>query len=304
MTQAVGRTGGQMGVAAGGSQGLTTALLLRDAAGLLATAGLPEPRREALILLGAVAGRSPAGLWLDREQPIAPEVRAAFREAVTRRAAGVPAAYAVGSAAFRTLELAVDARVLIPRPETEGLVEHVLTWCRQHGRWGVAADIGTGSGCIALSLAVEGAFEFVHATDLSAPALHLARRNASAVAPAVPLEFRLGDLLWPLGADRVDVVVSNPPYVSAGEWEALEPGVRDHEPRVALVGGPDGLAHVRALLRLAPARLREGGLLALELDCRRAAQVLSLAREGGWSARVEPDLFGRERYLLATREDA
>lgn len=281
----------------------TVAGLLGEAERTLAAAGVAEARREALSLWAAVTGTAPGAAWMDRHRAPVPEARRGFEAAVARRAAGAPVAYAAGSAAFRMLELTVDSRVLIPRPETEGLVEHVLQWCRTWGRWGVAADIGTGSGCIALSLAREGAFRRVIATDLSRAALDVARRNAAAARPTAPVEFREGDLLWPLGAESVDVLVSNPPYVTVAEWAGLDPGVRDHEPRLALVGGTTGLTHIAALLRLAPARLREGGLLALELDCRRAGDVLALARTLGWaSARLELDLFGRERYLLATRE--
>jgi release factor glutamine methyltransferase len=193
--------------------------------------------------------------------------------------------------------------VLIPRPETEGLVEHVLEWSRRTGRWGSVVDVGTGSGCIALSLAVEGSFGYILATDASEEALALARRNAAAIDAATRVEFRCGDLLWAMGGTQVDVIVSNPPYVTTAEWEILEPGVRNHEPRMALVSGPDGLAHTAALLRHARSRLHEGGLLALELDCRRADRTLALARAEGWtSARIERDLFGRERYLLAEWE--
>jgi release factor glutamine methyltransferase len=269
----------------------------------LATAGVADARREALALWAGLAGTSPGAAWAARARAVAPDTGRAFAAAVARRARGAPLAYATGTAAFRSLELAVDPRVLIPRPETEGLVEHVLRWCRQQGRWGVVVDVGTGSGCIALSLASEGAFDRVIATDISEAAVVVAARNAALVAPRTPVEFRVGDLLWAIGPDQVDVVVSNPPYVTAGEWTGLDPGVRDHEPRVALVAGADGLTHTRSLLRHARSRLREGGLLALEVDCRRAAQALASARACGWpSARIEPDLFGRARYLLATRE--
>ena len=277
--------------------------VLADAEQLVARAAIAEPRREALMLLAAVAARSPGDLWTRRDEPVDTETLEAFANAVARRAAGAPAAYASGTAAFRTLELAVDRHVLIPRPETEGLVERVLAWSRAAGRWGTVVDVGTGSGCVALSLAVEGTYARVVATDVSERALALARRNAAAVAPAALIEFRAGDLLWAIGEERVDAIVSNPPYVTAAEWETLEPGVRDHEPRLALVGGADGLAHTAALLRLARGRLHAGGLLALELDCRRADRTLALARAEGWkSARVERDLFGRERYLLAEWE--
>jgi len=291
------RTGGP----AGGS--VTVTDLLAAAERRLTRAGIAEPRREALTLWAALTRTSPGTAWAQRGAAVMATVERDYADAVARLAAGIPIAYAAGTAAFRSLELDVDARVLIPRPETEGLVEHVLDWCRARGRWGVAADVGTGSGCIALSLASEGAFDRVIATDLSEAALALATRNAAAVAPRTPVEFRAGDLLWSLGPEQVDVLVSNPPYVTAEEWAGLDPGVREHEPRMALVAGPDGLAHTGALLRQAGGRLRDGGLLALEVDCRRAGQVLALARAHGWaSARIELDLFGRERYLLATRE--
>ena len=276
---------------------------LQVAGAVLGAAGVPEPRREALALWAALARTSSGAAWARRQEAAAPELERDFADAVARRAAGVPSAYAAGTAAFRSLVLRVDPCVLIPRPETEGLVEHVLEWCRERGRWGAAADIGTGSGCIALSLASEGAFDRVIATDLSEAALALAARNAAVVTPRTAVEFRAGDLLWPIGPERLDVIVSNPPYVTADEWAALDAGVREHEPRMALVAGADGLAHIRGLLRQAGSRLREGGLLALEVDCRRAGQALACARAHGWaSARIEPDLFGRERYLLATRE--
>jgi release factor glutamine methyltransferase len=283
--------------------GRTVADLLKAAETTLAAGGIHDARREALMLWAAVTRMSPGVAWLRREALVAEEDRVGFAAAVTRRADGAPVAYAAGTAAFRAIELAVDARVLIPRPETEGLVQHVLDWCRVRDRWGVAADVGTGSACIALSLATEGAFDRVIGTDYSRAALAVARANATAVAPRTPVEFRHGDLLWALGQEQVDVLVSNPPYVTADEWSALDAGVRDYEPRSALVGGADGMTHLRGVLRLARSRLREGGLLALELDCRRAELALADARALGWAtARVEFDLFGRERYLLATRE--
>lgn len=285
--------------------GETVSQLLHRAERRLSAAGLADAHRDALMLWAAMSGASPGAAWLGRGDTAPAALAERFGRAVGERAAGAPLAYAAGAAAFRTLELAVDPRVLIPRPETEGLVDRVLAWARRTGRWGVAADVGTGSGCIALSLAVEGRFARVIATDLSPDAVAVARENARRVAPPTPVELRTGDLLWALGRDAVDVLVANPPYVTAAEWEGLEPGVRAREPRLALVGGPDGLRHTEALLRGACAVLTPGGLLALEVDSRRGARTLALAEALGWrGARLDDDLYGRPRYLLATREGA
>jgi release factor glutamine methyltransferase len=201
------------------------------------------------------------------------------------------------------LELEVDSRVLIPRPETEGLVEHVLAWLSRHPAARVVADIGTGSGCIALALAVEGRFARVIATDVSPAALAVARRNVARVSPPVPIEVREGSGCEALRGVEVDVIVSNPPYVSAAEFEELEPSVRLFEPREALVSGDGGLAHTCQLLEEARGHLAPLGLLALEVDSSRAEDARTVATDCGWgSVRIEHDLFGRQRYLLATRE--
>ena len=154
-----------------------------------------------------------------------------------------------------------------------------------------------------LKLWTAGGRDHLLAADLSPAALTVARANHAQSAPRTPVEFRQGDLLWALGGDVVDAIVANPPYVTPAEWEAADPDVRDFEPRAALVSGADGLRHTDALLRMAPARLAPGGLLAVEVDCNRASASAALARATGWAAvRVEDDLFGRPRYLLATKE--
>ncbi len=287
------------------------AAALEEAVALLERAGVPDPRREAATLWAAVAGDGTrrGDVWLRRDREPSPEVARRFREALERRARGVPFAYAVGSVGFRTLELQIDSRALIPRPETEGLVELVLDWARGagereegRGRGGVAADIGTGCGCIALSLAVEGEFDRVIAVERSAAAAALARENVERVRPPVPVEVREGDLLAPLGGGaRLRAIVSNPPYLTDAEYASVNPGVRLFEPREALVGGGDGLAVTRALLAGARGLLQPGrGLIALEIDERRAAETAALARAHGWSqVVVREDLFGRPRFLLA-----
>ena len=284
--------------------------VLSEAVERLAGAGLRDPRREARTLWAAVAGRGvkPGDVWLGRDRPPAPDVARRFRRAVERRASGMPFAYAAGRADFRTLALRVDPRALVPRPETEGLVELVLreTGKREAGcgTCGVAADIGTGCGCIALSLAVEGRFERVIAVERSSDAAALALENVALVQPAVPVEVREGDLLAPLAGERYRAIVSNPPYLTEAEYATLDPSVRLFEPREALVSGADGLAATRALLAGARALLEPGGFVALELDERRADAVQALALRHGWSrVAVYDDLFGRPRFLLAGLEE-
>jgi release factor glutamine methyltransferase len=219
-------------------------------------------------------------------------------------AARRPRQYVDGIAGFRLLELAVDPRVLIPRPETEGLVQLVLDWAAGRAPASVL-EIGTGSGCIALSLATEGRFARIVATDVSPDALEVARANIAAVAPALVPELRLGSLFAPVAGDRFDVIVSNPPYIAEPEYAGLDAGVRDVEPRVALLGGPDGLWHTRAILAAAGGYLAPGGLVALEVDSRRGDASADIARACGLrDVRVSRDVFDRPRYLLAGKDRA
>ncbi len=279
------------------------------AAEQLGRSGVMNAKREATALWAALAGVKPGDVWLRREGEPERLVVERFWEAVERRASGFPFPYAVGRTTFRTLDLKLDPRALIPRPETEGLVELVLQWVKGEGErgqgrgggvGGTAADIGTGSGCIALSLAVEGDFDRVVAVERSPEAAALARENVSLVGPPVPVEVREGDLLGPLGDERFRVIVANPPYLTEQEYAALDPAVRLFEPRDALVSGPDGLDATRALFAGAAARLAPGGMLCLEIDERREERVRLLAHEFGWRRiGVHQDLFGRPRFALA-----
>ena len=282
---------------------------LELAAEQLQRAGLLNARREATALWAALSGVQPGDVWLGRDgEPEAP-VAERFWAAVEQRAGGVPFPYVVGHVAFRTLRLRCDDRALIPRPETEGLVALVLEWAKGNGgrgKGGIAADVGTGTGCIALALAVEGPFERVIAVERSPEAAALARENVALVRPPVAVEVREGDLLAPLAGVRYRAIVSNPPYVTAAEYDALDPAVREHEPRAALVSGADGLATTRALFAGAGALLARDGVLALEIDERRGDAVRALAQAHGWARiGIHDDLFGRPRYALAfPKEDA
>ena len=222
--------------------------------------------------------------------------------AARTRASGAPLAYAVGRANFRQLTLDVDERVLIPRPETELLVDLVLARVSR----GIAIDVGTGSGAIAIALATEGEFDRVIATDISVDALELARENATRLG-AGNTEFRAGDLLRASGvgsqASGASVIVSNPPYIAYDELSELPSSVRNWEPSVALTAGGNGLATTFRLVRQAAAVLAPQGLLALEVDARHASLVAERIASDPCYTDVSAhlDLTGRERFVLATR---
>jgi len=269
----------------------------------LAGAGVLNAKREATALWAALEGLAPGEVWLKREGASVTPIRQRFWDAVEQRALGVPFPYAVGRVSFRTLELKCDRRALIPRPETEGLVELVLEWGKRDGgraNGGLVADVGTGCGCIALSLAVEGRFDRVVAVDRSRDAADLARENVALVRPRIPVEVREGDLLAPLAGARYRVIVSNPPYLTEAEYDELAPAVKQFEPRAALVSGRDGLAATRALFQGAAPLLEPGGVLCLEIDERRGDEVRLLAHQHGWRRiGIHQDSFGRARYALA-----
>ncbi len=266
----------------------------------LDAAGVDAPHREARDLVAAAAGAP--RLWPSTEPnaPIPDEVADRARAWARRRAAGEPFQYVVGEAPFRHLVLAVDRRVLIPRPETEFLVERVLA---RVSAGALAVDIGTGSGAIALALASEGNFARVIATDRSRDALDVAAANAGRCRAALraPLEFREGDLLAPVAGERATVLVSNPPYIAEAEMAQLPALVRDWEPHLALVSANDGLAATAAIVRDAADHLEAHGWLALEVDERRAERVAALiAATGAFApASIEHDLTGRARFVMA-----
>jgi release factor glutamine methyltransferase len=283
---------------------ITVSRVLEELVRALSDRGMAEPMTEAREIISAL-------LDVPRFWPIVNggvELEASLQEraraAADRRVRGAPLAYAVGRASFRHLTLDVDERVLIPRPETEQLVDLVLD---ETGLvpGGIAIDIGTGSGAIAIALAAEGTYSRVYGTDVSRDAVDVARHNASLCASLLrsPVAFVHGSLLGPLADLRARVIVSNPPYIALGEAGALPASVRDWEPSVALYGGLDGMATTARLVREAAGALEPGGLLAVEVDARRASLAADLVgRDPRFHRiRVELDLAGRERFVLARR---
>ncbi len=260
--------------------------------------GLATPRLDAELLLAEVLGRDRVGLYTHFDQPLSADELARYRELIKRRLSGEPVAYLIGRREFRSLELRVDARVLIPRPETETLVEVALARLAPDAVR--AVDVGTGSGAIALALKSARPSLEVLAVDRSPEAAELARANAAQLSLAI--EIFVGDLLAPVAARApFDLIASNPPYIPSAEIPSLAPEVR-REPHLALDGGPDGLAIIRRLIEAAPPLLAPNGTLALEVGAGQAPAVAALLSKAGFTA-IEStrDLAGIERVVAATR---
>ncbi len=269
----------------------------------LAGKGVAESRLDAEHLLAETLGTERLSLYLDFDRPVTPGELARFKPRLLERARRRPLQYILGRVPFRALELTVNESVLIPRPETEELVGAVLAWLEGSGPVRPRAlDIGTGSGAIALSLAREGNFGRIIATDISDAALGVARRNAGRNALESRVEFRLGDLFAPVArGERFDVVVSNPPYVSGEQFDELSPEVCLFEPREGLVAGDGGLAVLTRLVAGSGAVLAPRGLLALEVGAGQAHAVAERIRRARGFAppTVILDLAGIERIVLA-----
>jgi release factor glutamine methyltransferase len=276
---------------------------------MLASAGLTDARKVAADVVAALLDVPRSWIFAHREVSVDSSIAVASRAACRKLIAGAPFAYAVARAQFRHLDLHVDERVLIPRPETELLVDEILT--RFHSirgtdtDWGLAVDIGTGSGAIALSLAAEGRFSRVIATDSSLDALEVAKQNATRAKRSLkcPVDFRCGSLLGPVSGLRAQLLVSNPPYVTFGEAADLPTSVRNWEPPTALLSGSTGLDATAAIVQEGVSLLERGGVLALEVDERRASLVAEMVMSGvGYiDVGVVLDLTGRERFVFASR---
>ncbi len=254
----------------------TIAALLKWTTEFFQSKGIESAKREAELLLAHVLKCKRIELIARfQDQPTEAE-RAQFRELIQRRVAGWPVAYLIGSREFYLLSFDVDPRVLIPRPDTETLVLEALNRLKPLTAPDVL-DVGTGSGCIAISIAHQKNDARVMATDISPDALAVAQQNAIKHHVAERITFRQGDLFAPLAPEsRFDLIVSNPPYIAHAEFAALAPEVRDHEPRLALDGGPDGLAFYRRIAHDVGPFLKPGGSLLLEVGYTQEAAVRAL----------------------------
>lgn len=281
----------------------TVGTVLRWATDDFKARGLDSPRLDAELLLGKVLGRDRVGLIVDARRELAPEELAAYRELILRRRKAEPVSYILGVREFYGLSISVDARVLVPRPETETLVEVALRRTAESHLYGEALDLCTGSGCVAIAFARRRPTWRVLGVDVSEDALEVARRNAERLGAAWNAHFAWGDLGSALPPDtQFDLITANPPYIPSGEIETLRPDIREHEPRLALDGGADGLDIVRRILLMGRDRLRPGGILAMEVGHDQASAVVELLTDAGWSdVGVEPDYARIERVVSARR---
>ncbi len=276
--------------------------ILQWTTGHLTEQGIETARLDAEVLLAHSLGMSRLDLYLNYEKPLLPEERAAFREYVKQRAGErIPVSLLIGEREFWSLDFKVTRDVLTPRPETELLVSSALDHMSDENRCYSVLDIGTGSGAIALSIATERPQAQVVATDVSAPALKVARENADQLQLNGRVRFEEGSLFDAVPGERFDLVISNPPYVAGAERSTLAREL-EHEPELALFAGEDGYAVLRPLIAGVGSALNDGGLFLVELDPRQAEPVASWCKEVGLTdIRILHDLAGQARAVSARK---
>jgi len=265
-----------------------------------AARGIESPRLDAELLVAKALGIDRVGLYLDLNRPLVDRERSAIRPLVARRREREPVAYILGHRDFYGRRFSVTPEVLIPRPDTETLVEHALRCIPEDAACRVL-DVGTGSGAIAVTLAAERPLAFVTATDISQAALEVAACNAERLGVEARVRFERADLLN--GAEQYDVIVSNPPYIAQSEIETLQAEIRDHEPIAALEAGEDGLDVVRALLPAAEPVTASGAQMLIEIGAGQAVSVVDFAagRTAWQPVAVYPDLNRVERVVHLRR---
>ena len=273
--------------------------ILENTSRFFASKGLENARLQAELLLAAVLDVKRLDLYLQFERPLHSSEVDRYREYVRQRLQRVPVQYITGVAAFRHLELTVTPAVLIPRPETEVLVDVALELLSGGGR---VLDLCCGSGAVALSLAQEAAVAEVVAADVSDAALEVAKANGQRCGLAERVEWHCGDLFAPLcGTEPFDLVVANPPYVRRDDLAQLAPEVRDHEPHLALDGGEDGLVYYRRIAQEAADFIRPGGYLLLEVGDGQSAAVEDILAQSErlTEVQIRPDLNQIPRVVIA-----
>ncbi|HVY71847.1 MAG TPA: peptide chain release factor N(5)-glutamine methyltransferase [Verrucomicrobiae bacterium] len=284
---------------------MTVLEVIQRSTDFLAKKGVESPRLQVELMLAAALGMPRLKLYLNFEQELAEAQLELVREQVRRRGNREPLQHILGSVSFCGREIKVNRHVLVPRPETELLAERGWEFLKARIAAGIATpraiDLGSGSGCIAIALALECPATEIHAVDVSPEALAMARENAELNGCADRLQFHLGDAFGACPAPgKFDLMITNPPYIADAEVATLEPEVRDHDPRLALAGGTDGLDFYRKLAANAGTLLRPDGCLLCEFGDGQAEQIRAVFVEHKWVvASVEPDYTGRQRIMAA-----
>jgi release factor glutamine methyltransferase len=280
---------------------MTVLEVIQRSTEFLTRKGVDSPRLQVELLLAHVLKLPRLQLYLNFERPLTDSETERLRDLVQRRGRREPLQYLVGEAAFCGRDFAVTPAVLIPRPETEGLAELAWQWlAAERPDNARILDFGTGSGCLAVTLALEQPSAEIHALDISPKALEVAQSNAARHGVRDQLHFVEGEGVGALpDGPAFDLIVANPPYIPSAELADLQPEVRDHEPRQALDGGPDGLRFIRELAGALP-RLKPGGRLMLEFADGQENAAAAVFTEAGWSVNhIAPDLSGTPRILVA-----
>jgi release factor glutamine methyltransferase len=278
--------------------------ILNESTTSLERSGFPSARLDAEVLLAFYLGCDRLDFFKNPEMALGEKQLAGYRKLITRRLRWEPVAYITGRKNFWTFSLEVSQDVLIPRPDTEIIVEEALDISRKMDSVEIRIlDIGTGSGAIALALASEISSARVTATDFSAAALPLARKNARSLNLEDKIDFRQGNLFEPVEG-IFDMIVCNPPYISESEYAELPAGVKDYEPPMALLAGKDGMEFYEKLIRQAPDYLKKNGWLLLEIGAKQQNQVCGLMEESGSfdSIAMRRDYAGLPRVMKARRK--
>ncbi len=272
--------------------------LKEDAIDRLTHADVDSPRISAEVILAHAISLTRSQLLARSDLKLNPDQLSRFQIDLDRLVKGEPLAYVVGHREFYDLDLITDQRALIPRPETECLVEKAIDLLKAHPH-PLIADIGTGSGAIAVTLAKHLPSAMVIATDLSPDAIDLARSNARKHDVETRLDFRVGNLLQPL-SDQVDLLAANLPYVNDKDWPYLARTIRGHEPQMAFTGGPDGLNLIRQLMQDAPRCIKPHGFILMEIGAYHGEEVSLIARQSFPQAKIsiEPDYAGLDRLAV------
>ena len=274
------------------------ALRQQATARLIAANVVDVPQLTAEVILAHALNITRTQLLARSDETLTPEQLVRFQTDLARVVNGEPLAYVVGHREFYDLDLITDQRALIPRPETECLIEYALARFADHPA-PVIADVGTGCGAIAITLAKHLPRARMIATDLSADAIELARTNAGRNEVEARIDFRVGDLLEPIG-EPLDLLAANLPYIDDKDWPFLAKTIRGHEPRMAFLGGPDGLDLVRRMLHDAPRIVRSGSLILMEIGAYQGEDVTAIARQSFPNARIsiKPDYAGLDRLTV------